>query len=196
MDWIGMAQISLSIGTFGMLVYEVFYNSRQRKIDRRISVTVEDQREKQRKLFDNVNGLLDIEKKFIYSKITEDELSSILLESLSYKVGVWININRKNKFAERLRDNCTSLATWLASSAESRIMGNNNNYLESAHRNVMDIWILVDKYIEEEENLIEYLLKSKEISGYLIKSNHFICSFCNICFFIRSREVRKGRIAE
>ena len=81
------------------------------------------------------------------------------MESLSYKVGVWININRKNKFAERLRDNCTSLATWLASSAESRIMGNNNNYLESAHRNVMDIWILVDKYIEEEENLIEYLLK-------------------------------------
>lgn len=159
MDWIGMVQISLSIGTFGMLVYEVFYNSRQRKIDRRISVTVEDQREKQRKLFDNVNGLLDIEKKFIYSKITEDELSSILLESLSYKVGVWININRKNKFAERLRDNCTSLATWLASSAESRIMGNNNNYLESAHRNVVDIWILVDKYIEEEENLIEYLLK-------------------------------------
>ena len=63
--------------------------------DRRISVTVEDQREKQRKLFENVIGLLDIEKKFIYSKITEDELSSILLESLSYKVGVWININLK-----------------------------------------------------------------------------------------------------
>lgn len=78
MDWIGMVQISLSIGTFGILVYEVFYNSRQRKIDRRISVTAEDQREKLRKLFDNVTGLLDIEKKFIYSKITEDELSSIL----------------------------------------------------------------------------------------------------------------------
>ena len=79
MDWIGMVQISLSIGTFGMLVYEVFYNSRQRKIDRRISVTVEDQREKQRKLFDNVTGLLDIEKKFIYSKITEDELSHVVV---------------------------------------------------------------------------------------------------------------------
>ena len=58
-----------------------------------------------------------------------------------------------------MRDNCNSLATLLASSAETRIMGKNNDYLESAHRNVMDIWILVDKYIEEEENLIEYLLK-------------------------------------
>lgn len=159
MDWIQLGTLFISGATLLKVVHDSKNKQKQLEIDRRIEVMVEDQREKQRKLFEHVTALLNIEERFIYSKLSEEELPSILINSLSHKVGVWININRRNKIAEELRDNCTELATWLASTAEARMIKKDDNYLDAAHRNVMKIWFFINKYIEEEERLIEEMMK-------------------------------------
>ena len=87
-------------------------------------------------------------------------------EVLNYKVGVWINLNRENSFSVELRSNCNSLATWVASALEE-ISDDNTvcSYLKAADRNRQQIWSIIDKYIEEEEKIIESIVSGKKFKN-------------------------------
>lgn len=54
---------------------------------------------------------------------------------LNHNVGVWINLNRENKFDYKLREQCTSLDTWSASDLEEREGNNTDTYLIAADKN-------------------------------------------------------------
>lgn len=80
---------------------------------------------------------------------------------LNYKVGVWINLNRENKFADNLRGDCNLLATWIASALEET-NDNTSSYLLAADECRKNIWMLIDKYIEEEEQMIKSIISGKK----------------------------------
>ncbi|MFE6585639.1 hypothetical protein ACFVM9_13075, partial [Bacillus mobilis] len=71
---------------------------------------------------------------------------------------IWINLDRKNKFTKDLRINCNEYITWWASFLESSNDEEKSNFERASYKNMKSIWILIDKYIEEENKLIEELM--------------------------------------
>lgn len=157
MDWISIVTLIISGGTLVLLIIQFFVNNNNKSIDRRLGVMVSAQREKQKELFVHVLGLLDIERQISYKTISNDEIKRNFHNALDHKVNIWINLNRNNKYTVEMRDHCTQLAFWLASSLESQ--NNKDSYMDSANRNVQVVWQLIDKYIYEEEKLIEEMMK-------------------------------------
>lgn len=160
MDWVSVVTLLISGGTLVLLIIQFFVNNNNRNIDRRIGVMVNAQREKQKELFVHVLGLLDIERQITYATISESEMNKSFHNALDHKINIWINLNRNNKYAIDMRENCTLLAFWLASSLESS--KDKESYMESAQRNAQIIWQLIDRYISEEEKLIEEMMSTKK----------------------------------
>lgn len=162
MNWTSVITLLISFGTLIVVIVEVVINLNQRKIDRRIDVTIEERRRMQKELFENVNGILEIDREVRYKKLLKEE-DVLFHEVLNYKIGVWINLNRENIFSEDLRSHCNRLATWIASCLEELSDDNKvDQYLEIANTSTQHIWILIDKYIEEEERLIQTIVAGKK----------------------------------
>ncbi|NGT03823.1 hypothetical protein [Clostridium perfringens] len=73
-----------------------------------------------------------------------------------------INLNYENKFKDDLRDNCNKLVTLVASALECNDTTKQINYINSDNKNRLEIWNLIDKYIEEEEKIIKSMLIGKK----------------------------------
>ncbi|GEM_PF-1575908 len=161
MNWISVITLIISLGTLIIAAGTLFSNIKERKIDRRIGVIIEERRRMQQKLFENVIGILEIDREVQYGKLLKEE-NILFHEVLNYKVGVWINLNHKNSFSEELRSSCTSLATWAANSLdEKRDINLIFSDRKSTNRNRQNIWVLIEKYIEEEEELIQSIVAGK-----------------------------------
>lgn len=163
MNWISGITLFISFLTLIMVGVELFINTKQRKIDRQIEVTVGEHRRMQQELFKNVLGILEIERELQHKKFLKEK-NILFHEVLNHKIGVWINLNRENSFSSDIRSHCTSLATWVASALEES--GDNNtvcSYLEAAHNHSKHIWVLIDKYIEEEEHIIKSIVAGEKL---------------------------------
>ncbi|AMN35155.1 hypothetical protein ACSXC4_01805 [Clostridium perfringens] len=161
MDILSMVTAGVSIGTFGMIIVKFFWDSKQKKIDREISIMVAENRRKQQELFKNIIGILEVYRQVEYENLLKEE-SILFHEILNYKVGVWINLNYENKFKDDLRDNCNKLVTLVASALECNDTTKQINYINSDNKNRLEIWNLIDKYIEEEEKIIKSMLIGKK----------------------------------
>lgn len=159
MDWVSMVTLIISGGTLLLLVVQFYVNNKSRYIDRRIGVMVSEQRTKQKQLFQHVVDLLDIDRQVDYGTITPEVEKDRFHSVLNHKVSIWINLNRNNKYSTELRSNCTELATWVASAIDEP--KEREHYMKAAVRNRQMIWALIDKYILEEEYLIEEMLNTK-----------------------------------
>ena len=158
MNW----TLFISLLTLIMVVVELFINTKQRKIDRQIDVTVGERRRMQQELFKSILGILEIERELKYEKFLKEK-NMLFHELLNYKVGVWINLNRENSFSAELRNHCNSLATWIASALEESSDNNTaSSYIEDADNNRKNIWLLIDRYIEEEEQIIKLIVRGKK----------------------------------
>ena len=164
MDFISVITLLISIGTLACVIAELYINLKQRKIDRRIEVTIGELRRMHQELFKNVLGILEIAREVENQKLLKEE-NILFNEVLQYRIGVWINLNRKNRFSEELRSKCNELAVWIASFIESTSENNEKlNFLKEANLNRQRICILIDKYIEEEDRLIEVIVNGKKDS--------------------------------
>lgn len=161
MDWISVINLLISIGTFITVIVKIIIGNNQKKIDRRIGVIIGERRRMQQELFKNVLGILQIDREVECKKFLKEK-DILFHEVLNYKIGIWINLNRENSFYEELRSDCTELATLVASDLET---SNDDDKIEVYNKvrnlNRQHIWILIDKYIEEEEKLIQSIMNGK-----------------------------------
>lgn len=162
MNWISVITLIISALTLIMVGVELFVNTKQRKIDRQIEVTVGELRRMQQELFKNVLGILEVERELQYEKFLKEK-NILFHEVLNYKLGVWINLNSENSFSADIRKNCNSLASWIASALEEANENNTVSYLEGAENNRKHIWVLIDKYIEEEEKIIKSIVVGRNL---------------------------------
>lgn len=160
MGWISVINLLISIGTFITIIVKIAISNSQKKIDRRIEVIIGERRRMQQELFKNVLGILQIDREVEYKKFLK-EREILFHEVLNYKIGVWINLNRENSFYEKLRSNCNELATWVASDLETSNDDTREVYNKARNLNRQHIWVLIDKYIEEEEKLIQLIMNGK-----------------------------------
>lgn len=163
MNWASIITLLISALTLIMVGVELFITTKQRKIDRQIEVTIEERRRMQQELFKNVVGILEIYRELEYGTLLKDK-DILFHEVLNFKIGVWINLNRENSFSDELRSDCTALVTWVASALEEISDETKKySYLQAANSNRQHIWILIDKYIEEEESLIRSIVSGKKL---------------------------------
>ena len=160
MDWIQLGTLGISGATLGKLFYDSMNMKNQIKIDRRISVTVEEKRKMQRELFNHVTSLLNIDSKATTATFTREELRIAISDTHNHKINVWINLNRDNKHQNSLKDECNILATFLSNFLEDPGEEQLEQYLDITEKHKWKIWLLIDKYIEDEEKLIKKLLKN------------------------------------
>ena len=114
----------------------------------------------QQELFKSVINILEIYRQLEYNKnLKENDI--LFHEILNYRVSIWINLNRENSFSKELRSNCNQLSIWIASALEEQNADNIQSFIATANDNRNQIWILIDKYIEEEERLIQLILNGK-----------------------------------
>lgn len=162
MNWVLGVDFIISILTLIMVGVELFINTNQRKIDRKIEVTIAERRRMQQELFKNILGILEIDRECQYKKFLKEE-NVRLHEVLNYKIGVWINLNRQNSFSENLRSECNQLATCVGSYLDTLGDGKEKyRYMQTANLNRHKIWGLIDKYIEEEERLIQSIVSGEK----------------------------------
>lgn len=162
MNLISVGTLIISFFTLIMVGVELFVKINQRKIDRQIEVIVGERKRMQQELFKNLLGILEIERELQYEKFLKEK-NMLFNNILNYKIGVWINLNRENSFSAELRNNCDSLATWIASALEETSDNKTvYSYLEVADNNRKHIWVLIDKYIEEEERLIKLIVAGRK----------------------------------
>lgn len=161
MNYLSIITAGVSIGTFLMVIVKFFWDLRQKRIDREINIMIVENRRKQQELFKNVMGILEVHRQ-IEHEILLKEKSILFHEILSLKVGVWINLNSQNKFKDELRSNCNELVMWVASALETDGVESQKKYTDISIKNRMQIWILIDKYIDDEESIIKLILKGKK----------------------------------
>lgn len=160
MDWVSGINLVISIGTFIIVIINIFIDNKQRKIDRQIDVIIGERRRMQQELFKSVINILEIYRQLEYNKnLKENDI--LFHEILNYRVSIWINLNRENSFSKELRSNCNQLSIWIASALEEQNADNIQSFIATANDNRNQIWILIDKYIEEEERLIQLILNGK-----------------------------------
>lgn len=161
MNWISVISLIISALTLVMVGVQLFINTKQKKIDRLVDVRVKESRRMQQELFKNVLGILEVDRELQYEKLLKEK-NVLFHEVLNYRVGVWINLNRENIFSAELRTRCNSLAIWASSILEGSSDDNTTHiFFEAANRDRQQIWILIDKYIDEEEKLIKSILNGK-----------------------------------
>ena len=162
MNWLEIITLGISLVTMVMVGVEIFINTKQRKIDRHIEFLIDERRRMQRELFVNVLGILSVERELQYNKFLKDR-DILFHEILNCKISVWINLNRENVFYNELRSNCNGLVTWVASALEED-GENTKSYLKSCNKHRVEIWKLIDKYIEEENRLNDLIATGKVCS--------------------------------
>ncbi|PEK63850.1 hypothetical protein [Bacillus wiedmannii] len=147
----------LSLVTLIVSIYNARTLNENKEKDRRIAVELSEKRRMQNDLFEHITKVLDLGRRCSV-ETDEKEKQKIKFELLNHKIFIWINLDRKNKFTKDLRINCNEYITWWASFLESSNDEEKSNLERASYKNMKSIWILIDKYIEEENKLIEELM--------------------------------------
>lgn len=93
-----------------------------------------------------------------YVETDENNKQKMKFELLNYKIFIWINLNRKNHVQEDLREQSNIYINFCVSSLEVPNREEQLSYLDNANQNLNFILQLIDRYIEEENKLIEELM--------------------------------------
>lgn len=159
MDWIQIGTLIISGATLGKLFYDSKNRQRQLEIDRRISVIVNERRRMQKDLFDNLNLILNVDKKIRAYSFKREDLRVAINEISSYKINIWINLNRDNKYYIDLRNKVNELVCQVEEYLHERGQEAHNKYTLGSESTVKSIWSLTDSYVNEEERLVDDILK-------------------------------------
>lgn len=158
MTWVDYTTLGVSAGTLLLLVLNSISSNQAKKKDRRISVVLEERRNMHNELFHHITSVLDIGRKSIEINDIEKR-QEMKWRLLNHKIFIWVNLNKENEFAEQLRSNCNEYVFWCAGILENEFNNQvEDSYTLAADKSVQHIWILIDKYIEKENELKEKLI--------------------------------------
>ncbi|MFJ7818997.1 hypothetical protein ACIQYX_24605 [Bacillus toyonensis] len=147
----------ISLATLFVSIYNARTLNENKEKDRRIAVELSEKRRMQNDLFEHITKVLDIGRRCDV-ETDEKEKQKMKFELLDHKIFIWINLDRKNKFTKDLRENCNEYVTWCADFLSTSDEKKKSHYQRASEQNKKVIWALIDKYIEEENKLIEGLM--------------------------------------
>jgi hypothetical protein len=128
-----------------------------KKKDRKITVLLTEKRKLQNDLFTHLTKVLDLGRQCLIGQ-TEENKKKIELELLNHKIFIWINLNRDNRFSSKLREHVNNYIVFSISCLNENEDENKHSYSLAANKDAQNIWVLIDKYIDEENILIEKLI--------------------------------------
>ncbi|MBJ7962184.1 hypothetical protein [Bacillus cereus] len=147
----------ISLATLFVSIYNARTLNENKEKDRRIAVELSEKRRMQNDLFEHITKVLDIGRRCDV-ETDEKEKQKMKFELLDHKIFIWINLDRKNKFSKDLRENCNGYIIWCADFLSAADEEKKLHYQRASEKNKQIIWVLIDKYIEEENKLIEGLM--------------------------------------
>ncbi|SFC52651.1 hypothetical protein [Bacillus sp. UNCCL81] len=158
MIWLNICTLIISFCSLFILFYNAYRDTINKRKDRTITILLSEKRRMQSDLMDHITKVLHLVRK-TKEELNINEKKNVKLELLNHKVFIWINLDNENNFSEELRDNLNDVIFKCASFLEKE--GSKDEFrlfITSTQNNEMAIWQLIDKYIEEEKNLIEELI--------------------------------------
>jgi uncharacterized LabA/DUF88 family protein len=147
----------ISLATLFVSIYNARTLNENKEKDRRIAVELSEKRRMQNDLFEHITKVLDIGRRCDV-ETDEKEKQKMKFELLDHKIFIWINLDRKNKFSKDLRENCNGYITWCTDFLSTADKEKKLHYQRASEKNKQIIWVLIDKYIETENKLIEELM--------------------------------------
>lgn len=147
----------ISLATLIVSIYNARTLNENKEKDRRIAVELSEKRRMHNDLFEHITKILDLGRR-CRVETDEKEKQKMKFELLNHKIFIWINLDRDNCFAKDLRENSNEYIFWWASFLESSNEEEKFNSERASDENMKSIWLLIDKYIEEENKLIEELM--------------------------------------
>ncbi|PEY26272.1 hypothetical protein CN340_15495 [Bacillus anthracis] len=147
----------ISLATLIVSIYNAKTLNENKEKDRRIAVELSEKRRMHNDLFEHITKVLDLGRR-CRVETDEKEKQKMKFELLNHKIFIWINLDRDNCFAKDLRENSNEYIFWWASFLESSNKEEKFNFERASDKNMKSIWLLIDKYIEEENKLIAELM--------------------------------------
>ncbi|MED0951985.1 MULTISPECIES: hypothetical protein [Bacillus cereus group] len=157
MDWIKIITLGIALFTLVVSIYNAITLNKNKEKDRRIAVELSEKRRMHNDLFEHITKVLDLGRR-CRVETDEKEKQKMKFELLNHKIFIWINLDINNCFAKDLRENSNEYIFLWASFLESSNNEEKLNFERASYKNMKSIWILIDKYIEEENKLIEELM--------------------------------------
>ncbi|PEM95197.1 hypothetical protein CN639_01250 [Bacillus toyonensis] len=147
----------LSLATLIVSIYNARTLNENKEKDRRIAVELSEKRRVQNELMNHITKVLDLGRR-CRVETDENNKQKMKFELLNHKIFIWINLDRNNCVHEDLREQCNIYINFCASSLEVPNREEQLSYLDNANKNFNFILQLIDRYIEEENKLIEELM--------------------------------------
>ncbi len=147
----------ISLATLIVSIYNARTLNENKEKDRRIAVELSEKRRMQNDLFEHITKVLDLGRR-CGVETDENNKQKMKFELLNHKIFIWINLDRDNCVQEDLREQSNIYISFCASSLEVSDREKQLSYLKQAHQHFNFILQLIDKYIEEENKLIEELM--------------------------------------
>ncbi|PEB20359.1 hypothetical protein [Bacillus toyonensis] len=157
MDWIKIITLGIAVFTLVVSIYNAITLNQNKKKDRRIAVELSEKRRMQNDLMKHITEVLDLGRRGFKEK-EENEKQKIYFQLLNHKPFIWINLDRENRSAKKLRENCNEYIFWCTSFLDSSNETERSNFEKDAEKNKRFIWKLLDEYIEVEDELIKDLI--------------------------------------
>ncbi|WP_433948138.1 hypothetical protein [Bacillus tropicus] len=157
MDWIKIITLGIALFTLVVSIYNAITLNKNKEKDRRIAVELSEKRRMHNDLFEHITKVLDLGRR-CRVETDEKEKQKMKFELLNHKIFIWINLDIDNCFAKDLRENSNEYIFWWASFLESSNKEEKFNFERASDKNMKSIWLLIDKYIEEEHKLIAELM--------------------------------------
>ncbi|MDM5214641.1 hypothetical protein QUF94_24980 [Peribacillus sp. NJ4] len=154
MIWIN---IGISVGTILVSALTLYFTISNSKKTRRITVLLSEKQKRHEEVFKHITSILDLGRKSYDVEEIEDR-PKMKYEFLNHKVLIWVYLNKENKYAKEMRGYCNDYVFACVSILEKDTKEERQNYLLSANKYAQHIWLLIDKYIEEEDKLRSKLI--------------------------------------
>ncbi|WJE66687.1 hypothetical protein QRE63_12640 [Bacillus mycoides] len=147
----------ISLATLMVSIYNARTLNENKEKDRRIAVELSEKRRMQNDLFEHITKVLDLGRR-CRVETDDNNKQEMKFELLNHKIFIWINLDRNNCVHEDLREQCNIYINFCTSSLEVPNREEQLSYLDNANKNFNFILQLIDRYIEEENKLIEELM--------------------------------------
>ncbi|MGH0942117.1 hypothetical protein ACQVTS_12360 [Bacillus mycoides] len=157
MDWIKVGTLIVSFLTLVVSSYGAITLNKNKEKDRRVTVMLSEKRRMKSDLFEHIIKVLDLGRR-CFEETDEKEKQKMISELLNHKKIVWINLDRENSFSKNLREKSNSYifnCTWFLETTNS---AQGHTIQANAYDDQREIMMLIDKYTEEEDKLIEELI--------------------------------------
>ncbi|MGY3267665.1 hypothetical protein ACVWY7_000581 [Bacillus sp. TE9106W] len=147
----------ISLATLIVSIYNARTLNENKEKDRRIAVELSEKRRMQNALFEHITKVLDLGRRCSV-ETDEKEKRKMKFELLYLRPFILINLDRKNRFSKDLMMNCFEYIICYVRFVESSNEAEKNNFIRASDENKKVIWDLINKYIEEENKLIDELV--------------------------------------